>query len=423
MTSPPATTAAPARALVGAAMVAYMGLGLPEAALGVTFPEIQKTFDVELSAIGLLLLPYTAAYILASLSNGRVVPRLGSGMVLMLAAASACVGAAVYVVGPAFAVLMVGSLFLGASAGALDATLNAYVSVHLEHRFLSFMHGGFGIGATLGPLGVTALLAAGASWRVAYALLAILQVALLLAWLRLRSSFVDAAPVPVGPGSMANVAGFEGDVGEAMPLRPDAVPDTAPHHPLVPALNVGLFFLYSGTEVATGLLIATLLVERGAPVTTAGYLASAYWFALTVGRFINGAVGTRLSPLRALAGAVVGALVGLSLVAFGGVVPTGLGLVVLGFSLAPIFPSLVALTPSRVGVARTPRAIGYQLAGASVGVTVVPGLVSLAADRVGTWSIGPCLLGCGVVFAGLHLATSGAAGELRGSRRTTPGTP
>jgi fucose permease len=84
----------------------------------------------------------------------------------------------VFAGGPVFGVLLAGTLLLGASAGTVDATLNAYVSVHFEHRVLAFMHAGFGVGATIGPLGVTALLQAGADWRVAYALLAVVQLAL-----------------------------------------------------------------------------------------------------------------------------------------------------------------------------------------------------------------------------------------------------
>ena len=62
----------------------------------------------------------------------------------------------------------------------------------------------------------------------------------------------------------------------------------------------------------------------------------------------------------------------------GGTRPTrvgGVGLVLLGLGLAAIYPTLVSLTPRRVGHGRAPRAIGYQVAAAVVGLRAHPGRV------------------------------------------------
>jgi fucose permease len=184
-------------------------------------------------------------------------------------------------------------------------------------------------------------------------------------------------------------------------------------------LSIAMFFLYTGTEAATGFLAATLLVSRGVSTATAGLLTSLYWGALTVGRFATGAVAQVLSPARAVTAGVVGALVGVVLFVAGGGLVSTVGLMLLGLSLAPIFPSQVALTPSRVGAARATRAIGLQLAAASLGVTCIPWLISTVAQEHGVELIGPGLVVAATALFGGHLVTATMAGEITRRRRST----
>ena len=57
-----------------------------------------------------------------------------------------------------------------------------------------------------------------------------------------------------------------------------------------------------------------------------------------------------------------------------------LGLLILGFAMAPIFPLLVTATPLRLGAADAGNAIGFQVAAASFGIGVLPGLAGALAD-------------------------------------------
>ena len=59
-------------------------------------------------------------------------------------------------------------------------------------------------------------------------------------------------------------------------------------------LQVLLFFLYTGTEVAAGNWAYSLLTEsRGIPAVTAGVWVSLFWGSLTVSRVLAGAVAGR----------------------------------------------------------------------------------------------------------------------------------
>ncbi len=408
-----------ARPIIVVGILAYAALGIPEGGMGVAFPAIQQTFDLPLSRLGLMLLPLTVGYLVSALLQAQVAQRVALPRRLVACAGIACAGALALAGAPAFAVLMGGMFLLGLAAGSTDTGLSAYASVHLEPRVLAYIHGGFGLGATLGPLAFTVILTAGLSWRLTFVGLAVVQVGLALGWVALRRRFVSVK------GEAVPMMAFEGDVGELGP--PDLVEAT---HTLPPPvgtrarvilpLNVACFFFYTGAEASTGLLVATLLVSRGVAVTTAGLLTTAYWASLTAGRFITGFVGRRVGPAQALSASMVGVVIGAALVAAGSGAVTAVGLIVLGFSFAPVFPSLVGLTPHRVGSARTDRAIGLQLAAASIGVTAVPALISVLADHTSVATIAPGLFIAAAVLAAMLVVSGLVAGDLRTPARLSP---
>jgi fucose permease len=400
------------------AMLAFAGIGLNEATLGVVFPPVRESFDLPLDRLGLLLLPSTGGYLLVAAAQARATRPWPVGRSLIGAAALAVAGSATYALSPVFAVMLVGSLLLGASGGGVDTTLNSYGSRHFEPHVLAFMHGGFGLGAMAGPFVASQVLRAGWSWRWAYVGFGVFQAALVAGWFvtRRRLSTVppavppgSASASPVGPG--ADVVAFEGDVG-VLPGAEDQAPPR--RSPMILPLNVGMFFLYTGTEASTGLLLPTLLVERGVAGPTAGLVATAFWTALTVGRFATGFLGRRVAPNQALAGATIGCVVGMLGVALGQGALTGAAGVLVGLALGPVFPSLVAMTPARVGAERTHVAIAFQLAAASLGVAAVPAVIGVVAGRRGPAVIGACLLVVAALLAGLHVLTATVAGDLRG---------
>lgn len=410
-------------AVLTLAMLAFAGIGLNEATLGVAFPQVQESFDLSLDRLGLLLLPGTVGYLLVAVAQTRARRPWPVAWSLVGAAGLAAGGTAAYALSPVFAVMLVGSFLLGVSAAGVDTTLNNYVSVHLEPRVLAFMHGGFGVGAMAGPLVATALLGAGWSWRWAYAGFALFQAVLVVGWIGSRHRFAATAAAPAANPDPDLVA-FEGDVA-ALPSplvrdgerRDEPVPRSTrsrflpTRRALILPLNVVMFFLYTGTEASTGLLLATLLVDRGFAAATAGLVTTAFWGAITAGRFATGFLGRRVAPYQALAGAVVGCVVGMVGLALGQGPLAVAAVILVGLSLAPVFPSLVAMTPARLGAARTHVAIAWQLAAASLGVAVVPAIIGVVAARRGPAVIGPCLLGVSIVLAGFHVLTASVAGD------------
>jgi fucose permease len=176
---------------------------------------------------------------------------------------------------------------------------------------------------------------------------------------------------------------------------------TALRHPLV-WLQVAVFFVYSGTEVAAGQWSYTVLTEaRGVDTTAAGTWVTLYWASLLVGRVVLGFVVERVGTVRLIRLGTLAAVAGALLFAAPGVPVTAgaIGLAFLGFALAPIYPGLMAETPRRVGVAAAPHAVGFQVSAATLGVAVVPNIAGVAGERLGLYAISSFVAGCTVPLA------------------------
>jgi fucose permease len=79
-----------------------------------------------------------------------------------------------------------------------------------------------------------------------------------------------------------------------------------------------------------------------------------------------------------------------------------LGLALMGMSLAPIFPSLIATTPTRLGDGHTANAVGLQIAAAVLGQSLLPALVGVLARHLGLEIVGPALCTAAVMLLALY---------------------
>lgn len=234
---------------------------------------------------------------------------------------------------------------------------------------MGIVHTGFGIGSTLGPLLVTVFLALGVSWRIAFASLGAADLILALAFL-------------------ATVSAIEGNIGGAG-RRPSAGDNR-----LILGLSVTVFFLYAGVAAGTGAWTFSLFTEgRGISDGVAGLAVAAYWAGMTVARIALGVFGDRLDPNRVLTVSGIATVASLTVMWLAPTPWFGIvGLIASGVSHGAVFPLEVLLTPRRFGAAFTPWAVGYEIAGANVGVAVLSGSLGLLVGRLGIDVVAPTLV-------------------------------
>jgi fucose permease len=363
--------------LLAIVYVSFVSLGLPDAVMGVIWPAMRADMGQPLAAVGVLTITMTVCAALSAGFAGRIVARVGTGVVV----AASCLMTALALVGfsvaPSFAWLVLLGIPLGAGGGAVDASLNHFVAAHYSSRHMNWLHGFWGVGATTGPAVMGLALAGPGGWTrgvltlgLAQLTLAALLWATLSLWRRERSHPTDAAAADEPPVVFKPVA------RRALWLAPLC------------------FLFYVAAEMGTGLWAASILVHRGTSLAQAGFWVSVYFGSITAGRFGVGLVSNRLGNRRLVGLGVTLALVGAVLFALPGL-PAALslaGLVLMGLGCAPVFPSLMHEAARRfpADVART--VIGRQMMAAYAGGSVIPAAFGLLATWVGLGAVMPVVV-------------------------------
>jgi fucose permease len=262
--------------------------------------------------------------------------------------------------------LLPAAIPLGLGAGAVDAGLNAYVASHFQSRHMSWLHSFWGVGALSGPLALSALLVHGHGWRSAYLAIGVLQ-------LLLVAVLVVALPL-----------------WDKVPRRDlDHPPKDNPPRPLFFPLKlegVGLalvtFFFYCGVESTMGLWGGSFLFKtKGLAPAACATWVSLFYASITLGRLLTGFATYRFANDRLIRWGAFAILAGVILMLLPLPLPLVLAAFILvGLGCAPIFPCMLHETPVRFGHANAQAVMGFQMAVAYVGSTLLPPLFGFVAS-------------------------------------------
>lgn len=374
------------------AFLAFVSLGLPDGLLGVSWPSMRASFGVPLDALGTLVAFQTLGYLTSSSLSGRILRVLPIGSVLALSTLAAALALLGFSLTETWPLLLAFGFLAGLAGGAVDAGLNAYGARHFSARVLNWLHAFFGVGTTLGPLIVTAVLTSGHAWPWSYVIVGSAQLLLAATFFATRGRWADVA-TGAAAAAPAPVAARNRDT-----LR----------RPIV-WLGMATFFVYAGSEFVVAQWSFTLLtLHRGESVATGGLLVSLYWGSLMVGRVLFGIVADRVPLVQTIAYSIGASVLGALLF---WLEPTRtlsfLGLMLIGASFAPVFASLVILTPRWVGVAHADNAIGFQIAAAGLGGATLTAAVGFVANSVGLQTIGVSVVVLTVALLVLYLLLTG----------------
>lgn len=372
--------------LIALAYLSFVSLGLPDGLNGVAWPSIRGYFNLPLDALGSLLVMFTAGYLVSSFSSGRMLALMSLGSLLALSCLAAAVSLIGYALAPAWWVMVALGAIAGLGAGAIDAGLNTFAATQFSARMVNWLHACYGVGAASGPVIMTSVLAARHPWQRGYAMVGVWQLLLAICfgltrrWWPKRSASEHLASSSVV--RMPNVSTLK------LPVM---------------WLSIAVFFLYTGIEAAAGIWAYSLFTEsRAVPMMTAGAWVSVYWGALTVGRLLAGGAVGFVPANRLLRLCVAGIAVGAALIWLNVTSPLSfLGLGLMGLASAPVFPSLIAATPARLGSAHTSNGVGFQIAAAVLGQSLLPAFVGVLAGKFGLEIIGPALFVAAVILLAL----------------------
>ncbi len=358
---------------------AFIALGLFSATLGPTLPGLARHTGVGLSQISYLFTARSLGYLVGSLVSGRLYDRLPghrlmAGVLVVMAAMMFLVP-----VIPLLPLLTAAMLLLGAGEGAVDVGGNALIvwacGGERVGPFMNALHFFFGVGAFLSPIVVAQAILLSGDIRLAYWALALLMLPAFVILLRTPS---PASPAGQASGVRGQATARPGHAGRAGGVSP-----APPARPALIALVSLFLMLYVAAEASCGGWIYTYAVARGAEGTaSAAYLTSAFWGALTLGRLASIPLATRFTSRAIVRADLCGCLAGMAIILLApGAAAIWAGALVVGFSMAAIFPTTVSFAGSQMAL--TGRVTGWFLVGASLGGMSLPWLIGQLFERIG----------------------------------------
>src|SRR5688572_4272715 len=306
--------------------VGFISLGLPDTLIGVAWPSVRETFRLRQSDVSWIFIGSGASYFLSSFFAGRFLKAMNVGVLLALSSALVAISGFNYALATVWLLFALGALFHGLGSGAIDSGLNHYVANHFSARHMNWLHACYSVGAMLGPIVMTAMITRANSWRSGYGLVGTTLLALAFLFMLTRRSWDEHHSPSSGKRS------------ELTPVAQVSL-KVAFGHPIV-WLHIGLFFIYTGLEVALGQWSYTVLTEgRNEPKATAGAWVTIYWASILAGRIAFGFIVDRIRIDRLIRWSTVAACAGAVLFAWKpSMAPFALGLS--GVGLAVIFPCL-----------------------------------------------------------------------------------
>ena len=276
----------------------------------------------------------------------------------------------------------------GLGAGSVDAALNNYVALHFASRHMSWLHCMWGVGASIGPYIMGAVLTRGLGWHTGYRLIGVIQLVLTIViflslplWKK-QVKGSDAAPeVCTRPLTLRQILQIPG-VKQVLVM----------------------FFCYCALEQTAGLWASSYLVlYKGiAPETAAGF-ASLFYIGITAGRALCGFLTLKFNDAQMIRMGLCGIAVGIAALLLPlGQAATLVGLIVVGLGCAPVYPSVIHATPEYFGADKSQAIIGVQMASAYVGNCVMPPLFGFIANHT-TVAVYPFyLLALLLLMAAMH---------------------
>lgn len=357
--------------------ISFISLGLPDSLLGSAWPSMYGSLNVPVSYAGIISMIITGCTIISSLSNDRLVRKLGTGLVTAISVGMTAAALFGFSVSHSFIQLCIWAIPYGLGAGSVDAALNNFVALHYKARHMNWLHCFWGVGATIGPYIMGACLTR-SGWNSGYRIISFIQIvltSLLLISLPLWKNKSDAP---------ANVS-LPAKAIQLSPIQLFSLPQAKQ--------ILAAFFCYCSLESTTGLWGAVYMVmKKGISNESAAKFIALFYLGITAGRFISGFLSVKISSKNMIRLGQIFAACGIVIIIISAnQIATAAGFMIIGLGCAPIYPALLHQTPERFGANVSQSIMGMQMACAYIGSTFTPPVTGFIVSHISV-SLYPLIL-------------------------------
>ncbi|KAI8582758.1 hypothetical protein K450DRAFT_269109 [Umbelopsis ramanniana AG] len=377
----------------------YIGflLGVNDGNFGIILPRLKEYYNISDSLVSILFICQAVGYFLSAFLNGWLVKKLKALGALYLGSVTTVIVYVLLLIGLPFPAMCCFMALLGGALALLDAGCNVYPSfLPYATTILNFIHAFYGLGALVGPLIASSLLASNLSWKVSYMILCGLAVFnCILLWVSFRKVAIpEHNEEDEDVAEEATVENGSGIVEEKQPAKKRGLFTQVVRLKYTWIVAIFLLF-YVGIETTIGGWGYTFLtVARNGDAVQMGRVMSGYWAGLTVGRVILGHITGMFGEKRMITLYCI-VTCGMTILIWKAtsIGADAAGLVIAGFFLGPMFPTAIAITHQTLPKYLHATAIGFIAAFGQGGVAFFPFINGQIIDKAGIGAMMPYTLG------------------------------
>mgnify|MGYP000138546658 CR=1 FL=1 len=353
---------------------------------GPAIPDLLGDLQFTYTQGGTILLYAYVGFLLATLSSGFLIDRIGKKSVLLLAGACLFIGTGTFSILRSFWGLCLAMAVIGFGLGSIEVGSNSLIiALHGERKgkYLNLLAVFHGMGATSAPFYGNLLLGAGLGWQSIYRFNLPIAGLLFLSMLLIPYREKPAS-TPAPSSSAAGRSLFEALINRRMLF----------------------FYLVIVAYVAIELGFASWIVEylqreRQFSASISGAFLSIFFAAIMVGRFLGSLFVEKMGYLRSLLLAGAASMICLGLAMFGDAAFTFL-FPLSGLFLSIIFPTTIAAAVSEDQTTYQGKILGVLFTLTAIGGMLGPWAIGLCSDWWGlAWGFSILLGFCGAMLLAL----------------------
>lgn len=344
------------------------------------YVQIEAYYGVTYTVVSLVFLAPFFGYLVAALSNNLIHHHFGQRGVAVVAPLIRLIGYIPIALHPPFPVLPIVILFPGFGNGLEDSAWNAWIgNMQQANELLGFLHGAYGLGATISPLIATAMVTkAYLPWYTFYYVMIGLAV---------TEECLTATAFWTATAAVHREKVMSEAVGQRTTTR------MVLKNPIVWMVAL-LLLVYVGAEVSLGGWIVSFMLDvRHAQPFEAGLTVVFFWLGLTIGRvllgFITGRIGEKLAISIYLLFCIAFQLMYWLIPSF---VASAVSVAFLGFFLGPLFPAAIVAATKLLPADYHVSAIGFAASLGGGGAALFPFAVGAIAQHKGVAVLQPIIL-------------------------------
>jgi len=345
---------------------AYIYVGMTSAILGPSLLELVSQTNSSLQGLSIIFPARSGAYLLGSWMAGILFDRYRGHKVMLLGLL--IMGAALGLIpslgdplGLVF-ILMAMGLAMGLVDVGCSSLLFRIPTIQINPA-MNGLHFFFGLGAFLAPLILAGSLQKTAGIQAGFWGLGLVSLLVLVQFIRLPE-----------PAKQAEEKQKNGQVNLSSP----------PNQALLLWVIALFFFAFVGVEVGYGDWLLTYSIRAGlADQKVAVLLTSVYWGVFTLGRLVSIPLAAKLKPNKLLLVDVTGSFLGIGLVFLfpGNPAMLWAGTILLGISLASIFPTMLTFADRLIPM--TGKITSRFFISGSIGSMFLPWVIGRYVETIG----------------------------------------